>query len=418
VSVDRQPGFRLPAQPLVWGVSAGLALLMLTGILISQRDETRRRFSVFLAANPAQGGGVFREKGCVNCHAVNGRGGTVGPDLGRKRPDRATLAQLVTAMWNHAPKMWDRMRSEKVPYPSLTYDETARLVAYLYMSRHVDLPGNAQHGNQLFQSKGCIRCHAIDGKGGRIGPDLAHVPGLDSPVAFTRELWNHASAMQAGMEKLGITWPHFEGHELNDLFAYLQAANPQSNPGSAGVPGDPEHGWKVFQDKACMTCHSLKDEEGVGPSFGTNRTLPDTFLQVGGLMLSHSPKMQRAMEARQISRPQFEGEEMTDLIAFLYSLRYTEPAGSPHVGESVFAWRGCSRCHGDQAQGTKVAPALRGRGQNYNSISLATALWRHGNGMYRQSQKMGLSWPTLAEGDVGDLLAFLNSPVNARAARK
>lgn len=416
--VNQQSGLRLLTQPWFWGVSAVLALLSLTGILISQHDETRQRFSVFLAANPAQGEAVFREKGCVNCHSVNGRGGTVGPDLGRKRPDHATIAQLVTAMWNHAPKMWERMRVEKVSYPSLTHEETARLVAYLYMSRHVDPPGNAEHGSQLFQSKECIRCHAINGQGGRIGPDLAQVPGLDSPVAFTRELWNHASAMQVRMQELGITWPEFEGHDLNDLFAYRQAASPQSAPGSAGVPGDPERGWKVFQDKACMSCHSVEGEDRVGPSLGAKLILPGTFLEVGGLMLSHSPKMQRAMEAQQISRPRFDGDEMADLVAFLYSLRYTEPAGSPYVGESIFTWRGCSRCHGGQAQGTDAAPTLRGRGQNYNSIALATALWRHGNGMYYQTKKMGVSWPTLIESDVGDLLAYLNSPVRPLAARK
>ena len=416
MSSQGQRRFRLPAQPLVWGISAGLALLMLTGILISQRDETRQRFSVFLSANPTEGVEVFHAKGCVNCHSVNGNGGRVGPDLGWERPDQATLAQLVTAMWNHAPKMWDRMRSDRVPYPSLTNDETARLIAYLYMSRHVDPPGNASNGKQLFQSKGCVRCHAIDGKGGQLGPDLARLPELDSSVAFTRELWNHASAMQVRMEKLGIAWPQFEGHELNDLYAYLRVSNPQS-VSRPGVP-DPEHGWKVFQDKSCMACHSVKDAEGIGPSLGPKLSLPDTFLQVSGLMLTHSPKMQQAMKEQQISRPQFQGEEMTDVIAFLYSLRYTEPTGSPHVGESVFTWRGCSRCHGVDAQGTKLAPALRGRGQNFNSISLATALWRHGNGMYRQNQKMGLNWPTLIESDVGDLLVFLNSPVNTHAARK
>lgn len=408
----RNSRIRVPLQPLGWGIGAVIALLMLTGILISQREDTRQRWSVFLSAKPADGAEVFVGKGCINCHAVNGNGGNVGPDLGWKQADRASLAQLITAMWNHAPRMWDRMRSQNVAYPSLSYDETSRLVAFLYMARHLDAPGNVQHGHDLFRSRGCMRCHTINHTGGKVGPDLGVVAQAASPVGFAQELWNHASGMQARMEQAGIQWPKFEGHELNDIYAYLRSENRGITPNTAKFSGDPERGWKLFQGKSCIGCHSVKENDArVGPGLGPDLKLPVTFTDVGGLMLSHSPQMQREMDARGVSRPQFAGDEMTDVIAFLYSLHYTEPTGSPHVGESVFTWRGCSRCHGQQAVGTKAAPALRGRGQNYNSISLAAALWRHGNDMYRQTQKMGLSWPTLMEGDIGDLLAFLNSPI-------
>jgi cytochrome c553 len=112
--------------------------------------------------------------------------------------------------------------------------------------------------------------------------------------------------------------------------------------------------------------------------------------------------------------PTFQGREMADVIAFVYSLRYLEPGGSPHVGESVFAWRGCGRCHGDHAEGTRSGPPLRGRGQNYTAVRMASILWRHGAKMYQQSQKMGQGWPQLEPSDVGDILAFLNAPVESR----
>jgi hypothetical protein len=38
--------------------------------------------------------------------------------------------------------------------------------------------------------------------------------------------------------------------------------------------------------------------------------------------------------------------------------------------------------------------------------------------MYRESRALGMGWPTLSEGDVGDLLAFLNSPVQTSSAKK
>ena len=129
-------------------------------------------------------------------------------------------------------------------------------------------------------------------------------------------------------------------------------------------------------------------------------------------MWNHAPQMLEAMHQADISPPHFEGEEMEHLVAFLYSLRYFEPAGSSYVGESVFAWRGCNRCHGDHAEGSTKAPALRGRGRNYNVISLGSALWRHGYEMYLESQQAKIGWPTLVESDIGDLLSFLNSPAN------
>jgi hypothetical protein len=75
----------------------------------------------------------------------------------------------------------------------------------------------------------------------------------------------------------------------------------------------------------------------------------------------------------------------------------------------LFGGRGCSLCHGPAALGTSEAPSLRGRGRSFNSISLAAALWRHGPGMFKHAQDLGLPWPTLAETDVGDLISFLNT---------
>ncbi len=220
--------------------------------------------------------------------------------------------------------------------------------------------------------------------------------------------------MEMRLHQQGQQWPEFTGHDLRDLFTYVrQVRRPQA------LGGDPAHGWKVFQGKSCPACHSIREDDmRVGPSLGPGRQLPPTFAQFGSLMLNHSPQMERAMKEKGIARPQFGGDDMADLFAFLYSLRYSEPAGSPHVGESVFSWRACNRCHGDSAEGTARAPALRGRGRSYSSVSLATALWAHGNRMYRESRSLGIGWPTLAESDIGDLMAFLNSPIEASTARK
>ena len=71
------------------------------------------------APPPLAGSRVFGAKGCVKCHAVNGSGGRIGPDLGRIVRPRS-FYDLATAMWNHLPRMTDRMhtRSGTSPIPA------------------------------------------------------------------------------------------------------------------------------------------------------------------------------------------------------------------------------------------------------------------------------------------------------------
>jgi mono/diheme cytochrome c family protein len=147
---------------------------------------------------------------------------------------------------------------------------------------------------------------------------------------------------------------------------------------------------------------------------GADGKLPPTFSQFGEAMLNHFPNMQRAMREVGQKPPVFESQEFADLALFLYTLHYQEPSGSPNVGASVFAWRGCADCHGARADGTSRGPGLRGRGQPYTAVRLATSLWQHGASMYEENRKSGRGWPTLQETDVGDLLAFLNTPVESQ----
>ena len=148
----------------------------------------------------------------------------------------------------------------------------------------------------------------------------------------------------------------------------------------------------------------------MGPDLGSDRPLPRTMTQMAGRMWNHSPEMWAAMKAKGIERPTFEGKDMADLIAFLYSVRYFELGGSPIIGQELFDERKCTQCHGSDARGGKIGPNLRKVGKVYTPVNFALALWSHGPRMYTKAEELGLGWPTLNEGDLGHLLAFLNSP--------
>ena len=97
--------------------------------------------------DPVAGASVFGAKGCSKCHAINGVGGKIGPDLGRVRRPRS-FYDLAASMWNHLPGMAERMRQYKIQRPVLTPQETGDLIAFLYTLNYFDPPGNAAMGKR------------------------------------------------------------------------------------------------------------------------------------------------------------------------------------------------------------------------------------------------------------------------------
>ena len=402
-------------QFLIWGLIGVTAFALYMSVQRWGLNYERMRWANFLVGDPHTGFDLFQSKGCAHCHAVNGVGARLGPDLGFQQHSQSGPNQLVAAMWNHAPRMWERMRTEQVAYPELNYEEVAHLFAYLYTARYVDEPGNEQRGEKLFVSKDCVQCHAIHGAGGSVGPDLNTVAQKETPIEWTQAMWDHAPVMQVEAAKRGIEWPKFQDGEMNDLLAYIRGASGGPRQEFELLPANPDHGWQLFQSKSCIVCHAVKGEGGhIGPELGPAHQQTLTFVGFAGAMWNHSPQMWSAMKARNIPRPTFTGREMADLIAFLQSVRYFEPGGSPRVGEILFTRRGCSNCHGAQAEGSKSAPALRIRGRSYTAVTLASELWEHGPKMYARAQELKQSWPTLTDSDIGDLVVFLDTPPTER----
>ena len=119
----------------------------------------KRRMVLFLMASIAaraadyladsvRGKQLFETLSCVQCHSVNGKGGSIGPDLGSIVDRGFTPASLAATMWNHAPKMWTAMRQQGVHSGVLTEKDAANLFAYFYSARFFEAPGDAARGSQ------------------------------------------------------------------------------------------------------------------------------------------------------------------------------------------------------------------------------------------------------------------------------
>jgi cytochrome c2 len=176
-----------------------------------------------LPANPRAGRGLFASKGCAQCHAVRGEGGTAGPDLGRVEGFPRTFTSMVGLLWNHAPRMSKAMRERGVAWPLFSEREMADLVAYLSSVRYFDEPGRVAEGQKVFAEKRCDACHAFNGEK-REGPDLGRLRGRFSAARMAYTMWAHGPQMLQKMKARSIPWSLFKGQEMADLIAYLNAA--------------------------------------------------------------------------------------------------------------------------------------------------------------------------------------------------
>lgn len=85
--------------------------------------------------SPEDGQKVIGEKGCLNCHSLQGHGSTISVDLATVEGLDSPLA-MIADMWNHASIMHETQLEENMKWPKLKARETADLYAYLYQTTH------------------------------------------------------------------------------------------------------------------------------------------------------------------------------------------------------------------------------------------------------------------------------------------
>jgi mono/diheme cytochrome c family protein len=353
--------------------------------------------------DPLAGSRLFGAKGCVQCHAIKGVGGHVGPDLGRIERPRS-FYDLAASMWNHAPRMADRVRQLKVPRPTLEARESGDLVAFLFTVDYFERRGDAEVGRRLFRDKRCIVCHQAGGVGGVIGPNLDVIGARATPISLAAAMWNHGPQMAEVMQARKIARPTFKAGELRDLLAYVASATPQDEPLYV-IPGDREEGRRLFAEKRCADCHGASGHGGIAPDL-TDRRLGGSTLDLAAAMWNKAPGMTAAMRARGIPVVQLRPAEMADILAFLYAVRYVGPGGDPRRGVLVATDKGCLGCHALAGERGKPASDLTRSRQLDSPGTILGALWNHA---FLETRPTPTRWAPMSGEQMADLIAYLQS---------
>lgn len=382
-------------------IEAGLVfvLLLVVGLVYGQ-DGGSVGSQKELPSNPMAGRIVFEEKGCIDCHAIDGYGGAVGPDLGQDQ-FFGGFYDLASRLWNHAPAMVVQVGSHDAEWSMLSTNEVDDLIAYLFYMRYLGEPGNISKGRQLIKNKGCLKCHTIDDEGEESGIPLDRLTAYASPLYVAQVIWNHGPEMQDQMKSMGMEPPRFEDESITHISAYLREFS-RGAPGRRQYmsPGNPVAGAEVFKQKGCSVCHQGQAGEEVEVPL-EEMDLHRSVTAIAGTMWNHSQLMLEAMQERDLTWPSFEDSEMADLIAYMYFYDYLAPIGAPGQGSEVFTSKGCDRCH-DSVEDIMSSSAY----PLATPSDLIRTMWNHVPHMRELVMTRNIDWPELSPAELRDLYVY------------
>jgi cytochrome c2 len=145
-------------------------------------------------------------------------------------------------------------------------------------------------------------------------------------------------------------------------------------------------GGRVFTEKGCGLCHAIR---GAGPTAGPELAKIErkSFFDIGAAMSNH-------LRGVTIPKPSLSADEVTRLIAFLFTLQYYDQPGDAKAGEQAFGAKGCVQCHEVGGKGGRRGPSLDFLKHANSPVLVAVALWNHGPEMAEAVETRGIPRPT------------------------
>jgi mono/diheme cytochrome c family protein len=290
------------------------------------------------ASRLVQGARLFEEQGCIGCHKLRGSGLAIGPDL-----DRTGLKHSPEWLVDYLKHPGKILPGSNMPAVKLEHGDLEALALFLlgqtgeilseyHVSRKI-LPA-PETGRRIFNQRGCVGCHSIDGTGGTVGPDLKNVVQRRS-MDWIIDHFVNPQAMSPGTV---MPMYNFSQGEILALSGFLTSlADPTMvTSWRETYAATPEvRGRAVYLKYGCGGCHGPDGKGGVpNPNADPDEAVPpvmsdpdmaDIFIEsyiLEGIM--DIAKLDPDGPAPPIYMPPWEGviseTEIADLISYLRTI--------------------------------------------------------------------------------------------------
>ncbi|MGB7599495.1 MAG: c-type cytochrome [Candidatus Sulfotelmatobacter sp.] len=149
---------------------------------------------------------------CALCHGLGAHGGGRGPDLTQAQKKHAhSDAEMFQVISNGIPGTVMPANGTNGQGVGMTDEEIWQIITYI---RSVEVKasahsaGDAAHGKEIFYGDAnCSLCHMIEGKGGRVGPDLTAVGGSRTRAAIIDSVRNPSRRLAWGLTESTKEFP-------------------------------------------------------------------------------------------------------------------------------------------------------------------------------------------------------------------
>lgn len=184
------------------------AVVLLTNLAYTANDQNP------LANDPkaAKAGEYEFRINCALCHGLGARGGGRGPDLTRAvKKHTHSDADMFQVISNGIPGTAMPANGTNGQGVGMTDEEIWQIITYI-RSQEVKAPamplGDAAHGRELFYGDAnCSSCHMVEGKGGRLGPELTGVGGSRTREAIIDSVRNPSRRLAWGLTEATKEFP-------------------------------------------------------------------------------------------------------------------------------------------------------------------------------------------------------------------
>lgn len=339
---------------------------------------------------------MFNDKGCRGCHKVKGK-------------ERVKIGPPVKKIWRKVQADWlyrwlknPRAYLPRTPMPDfkLSEQEAADIAHFLIpqikSKETVSGPEDAyERGKQLFAESRCVTCHAIEEKGGDIGPELAKVSSKIHPEYLYRIIKNPQESFP---DTLMSTYG-FSGRESRDLAAFLveeyfdiELEEEQvARSLKLAEGGDVRRGKESIEKYGCTGCHEIEgveDRGEIGLELTTIGDIHISRLEFGEIKVApdhrtipnwlYNKMKNPRLFQKELKMPDynFSDPEAEAVTTYLLSLKsekapsaYVLPLGAPPsdynpqgaFGKILDKYR-CLVCHTINGKGGDLAPDLSQEG--------------------------------------------------------